>query len=636
MLVLLVGCGHSRPPEREPLPAPRPARTASTLTVTGPPEHPSSPIPAPIAFEADLGLSPDGPAVTEFSASPQEFYLRYRYAGPAATLRVEVGEGAESTGIEPTERGSLLLEAPEKGFEPGPHQLRLWLDGKPLENLAFAVARPAGPISNLPLQPPGPATQRALLTPALEGLRAQAEGSQMAADWRVLAEAAVKAEAFPLAAEAYQREAAIYERSGDANAALVELAKARQYRTEIELFAHRRLAPKAARLARLEPPQGCYIGAFIDRDDNIGQQTFESQTHGKVEDFNQLMGRSHASFFMYRAYGAPFPSQWVEYLKSQNAIAHIAWEPSSLDQVKDDQYLHDFVAAAKAADCPIFIRFAGEMNGDWTGYHGDPKAYRQAFRLVFQAFRQAPRVALIWCPNTVPQTGIDDYYPGDDATDWVGVNFYSVLYLDNERSRPGEHIHPTDLLDYVYRTYSQRKPIAIGEFAATQFSKLDSEPRQDFAMTKLGQLYSALPTRYPRVKMVNWYDCDNMVHARYGRKLNNYLLSSPPELRKAYRQVTSSPYFLGAGQTVSPVRAEPLRKGQKLAAEDTIEAQIRTYVEHPRVYFKLDGAVVLACDQPGAWKLPLAAVKPGKHQLRVLVYDDQDRFVETREMPFEL
>ncbi|MCA9790139.1 MAG: hypothetical protein KC910_00025 [Candidatus Eremiobacteraeota bacterium] len=637
MLVLLVGCHHSQPPLRPsapPRPRPRPSKTTPELTAVNP--APASTTPEPVSFEATLSLSREGPQLSDFSSSPEEFYLRYSYRGPAATLRVEVGQGAESAAIEPTDHGVLLLEAPQKGFPPGPHELKLWLDGKPLESLAFTVARPPTPVSNLALQPPGPATAKTSVTPALQALRAQAESSQMAADWRQLAESAVKARAFSLAAEAYGREAAIYNQSGDPNAALVEQAKARQYRTEVELFAHRRLPAKPGELARLEPAQGCYVGAFIDRDDNIGQMVFDSQTHGDVAQFNQLMGRSHASFFMYRAYGAPFPSKWVDYLKSQQAIAHIAWEPSSLDEVKDDRYLHDFVAAAKAADCPIFIRFAGEMNGDWTGYHGDPKAYRQAFRLVYQAFREAPKVALIWCPNTVPQTGIDDYYPGDDACDWVGVNFYSVLYLDNERSRPGEHIHPTDLLDYVYRTYSQRKPIAIGEYAATQYSKLDSSPRQDFAITKLGQLYSALPTRYPRVKMVNWYDCDNMVHARFGRKLNNYLLSSPPELRQFYQRVTASAYFLGAGQTISPVRAEPLEQGQKLAPEDTIEAQIRTYVEHPKVYFKLDGAVVLASDRPGTWKLPLATVKPGKHQLRLLIYDDGDRFVESREIVFGL
>lgn len=47
------------------------------------------------------------------------------------------------------------------------------------------------------------------------------------------------------------------------------------------------------------------------------------------------------------------------------------------------------------------------------------------------------------------------------------MNFYNVLYLDIDRTRLGDKIHPTDLLDHVYARYSRAKPIAIGEWATT-------------------------------------------------------------------------------------------------------------------------------------------------------------------------
>jgi hypothetical protein len=475
---------------------------------------------------------------------------------------------------------------------------------------------------------------------ALQTLRVDAERSGTAALFRRFADAAAAARFFSEAATAYAREAAIYRKS-DPNAAQVESLKSAACNTDIELFQQRTTlgwnSPKpAAPRARLEPERGCYIGAFIDRDDNLPNMMMQSQTYGDVKAFARRVGKTHASYFMYRQYGQPFPSQWVEYLKVQGAIPHIALEPRSLAEVRDDKYLQDFVDAARDAHWPIFIRFAGEMNGDWTPYHGNPAAYRQAFRLVYRAFRAAPRVALIWCPNTVPQNNLDDYYPGDDAVDWVGVNFYSVYFLDNDRTRPAGDLNPVDLLDYVYRRYSARKPIAIAEFAATHEAQIDHVPRVAFAVDKMAQLYRALPALYPRVKLVDWYDCNNLVHASPGRQLNNYLLTDVPEITAAYARAVASPWFLGSDSVRSgepaPVETVALRTHDSVFRADSIQAWVRTYCTHPHVYFRLDGRVVKATARLDNMFIDAATMRPGHHRLEVLVYDDRQAFVGSREV----
>ena len=124
---------------------------------------------------------------------------------------------------------------------------------------------------------------------------------------------------------------------------------------------------------------------------------------------------------MYRSYGKPFPTEWAEYVKSQGAMVHIAWEPSDISKVASDDYLKNFIDEADKLDHPVMLRFAGEMNGEWTAYNGDPEAYKKAFRVVFEESRRATKVALMWCPNTVPQADIDDYYPGDDHVDWASL-----------------------------------------------------------------------------------------------------------------------------------------------------------------------------------------------------------------------
>lgn len=511
-----------------------------------------------------------------------------------------------------------------------------------------APSAPPLPASDLALRlPDGGATGNpavGALTPTLRPLLAAAESSQTAANWRQLADHAAAAHCYATAADAYRREAAIYRRTGDGNAAQVEELKGAQYATDLQLYVHRH-----ARLydydrdythQRLEPRLGCYVGAFIDRDDSLPHHTMDSQTYGDIKTFADRVGKPHASYFMYRKYGQPFPTEWAEYVKSQDAIPHIAWEPASLDEVRNDDYLRSWVAAARALDWPIFLRFAGEMNGDWTPYHGNPAAYRAAFRRVHDAFRTAPKAALIWCPNTVPENHLDDYYPGDDAVDWVGVNFYSVLYLDNDRSRPGARIHPTDLLDYVYRRYSARKPIAIAEYAATHMAQVEGRLQPDFAIDKIAQLYYSLPTRYPRVKLIDWYDCDNTRHARPGRQLNNYLLTDVPDILAAYSRAVKLPWFLGAPDVEKHDDAHriavALHDHDRLAGVTAVQAFVRTYLPRPRVFFMLDGRLVYATQRPDRLVYPLENLHPGKHTVEVRVYDDDNRFIATQKRSFEI
>ena len=90
--------------------------------------------------------------------------------------------------------------------------------------------------------------------------------------WRRRAEEFVKQGSYAEAADAYRREAAIRRRDGDVNAARVEEMKADRWSSEIRPFIH--LPGKATHgdpLARWEPPYGCYIGAFLDRDERLGR-----------------------------------------------------------------------------------------------------------------------------------------------------------------------------------------------------------------------------------------------------------------------------------------------------------------------------------------------------------------------------
>ncbi|ADL06956.1 stalk domain-containing protein [Thermosediminibacter oceani] len=291
------------------------------------------------------------------------------------------------------------------------------------------------------------------------------------------------------------------------------------------------------KLAKYEPVEGTYLGAYVYQDTLI---------KGDMKEFNRLTGKKHASFFLYVGYGQKFPQWWIDQLKEVGAAAHIAWEPNKgLDQVKDDEYLRGFARKLKEAGIPVFLRFASEMNGDWTAYSGDPKKYIEKWRLVHDVMEQeAPNVMMVWTVFTFPQSTIIKYYPGDEYVDWVGVNIYNVVYHNNNIKHKASHEDPLELLDYVYDTFSMRKPIQISEYGATHYTVTDGKYYEDFAIQKITRMYNGIKTRYPRVKSIFYFNVNNLANAPEGRRINNYAITDNKRILGTYSELIEDPHFL--------------------------------------------------------------------------------------------
>jgi hypothetical protein len=464
---------------------------------------------------------------------------------------------------------------------------------------------------------------------------------ESAAGWRRRAERLVRQGRFAEAADAYRREAALYRRLGDHNAAEVEDSKADRWSSELRLFvqgAGSQPAVAPAPPARWEPPYGCYLGAFLDRDERLGEpfRDENGQAHRDPALFGQLTGRKLASVFCYLSYGQRFPSRWVARLKAQGIAPHIAWEPNrGLAAVQDDAYLRGFADDAARADCPLFLRFAGEMNGDWTRYGGDPLRYKTAWGIIRRVMaRRAPNVALVWCVNAIPQKPIPLFYPGDASVDWVGVNFYSVPFYDNDPARSGEWANPVDRLRHVYRLYAARKPLMVCEWSASHLSAVDQRDRSDWAALKIAQLYAALPRLYPRVKLVNIFDNDNLTYARPGRQLNNYSVTDSDRVRGAYARAVAPDYFLSdiGRRRPPPAPIVPLTDGFVAGRGIVnVSAWARCYVPRPTVSYALDGREVFRSSTPGPYTADLDLSRPGAHRLVATLRDDRGRVAARQE-----
>ena len=376
--------------------------------------------------------------------------------------------------------------------------------------------------------------------------------------------------------------------------------------------------------AKYEPAVGCYLGAFIDFDGRLHDPVwYGGHSHQNPAAFESQVGKSHAMYFFYMGYGRPLPVPWVRWLGAHGKFVHIALEPNDgMDKVSDDAYLRGLADDMARSGARIFLRFASEMNGDWTAYHWKPALYRQKFRLVHDLMRRrAPNVAMVWCPYMSPTDNIAEYYPGDDGTDWVGINLYSVTYHNNKRTEPGETEHPCDLLDFVYRHYAARRPMMVCEFAATHQAACDDNPRPDFACRKILTLYTALPRLYPRVKCINYFDSNNLNFVG-GNGYNDYSVTDDNEVNAAYRDAIASPYFLdrplvGNLEATSRQIPMPLRAGDRLRGVVHLSCWARSPSDFVGVRYRLDGTLFYQADRPGRWSCTLdtARFAPGKHLL---------------------
>ncbi|MEI7834455.1 MAG: glycosyl hydrolase [bacterium] len=403
------------------------------------------------------------------------------------------------------------------------------------------------------------------------------------------------------------------------------------------------LVKKYFSAGKFEPEQGCYLGAYVVWDDQAtGIKDSKGVVQSREKSFGQLVNKKLASSFTYMGYGKKdFPLEWAQGLVAEGIIPHIAVEPNEgLDPVKDDAYLEKFSKDCASLNYPILMRFASEMNGDWVAYGGNPKKYIEKWRMVHDVFaKNAPNVAFFWCPFVWPQEKIESFYPGDEYVDYVGLNVYDIYYHNNKKTAPAFHENPTDLFNFIYITYAARKPIIIGEFGAAKMDSLDKVPRIDFAASKMSQMITALPRYYPRVKMFNFFDCDNMKHAPEGRMLSNYSITDDNTILGIVQKNISRNYYLAdlvdaknPPKEVIPIIAK-VKDGATWKGIARVSAWVKVADFKPTVVYTLDGVEVFKSTTQGDYRFDLDTAKyaPGPHTIKVEVFDQKNKSLKSSE-----
>lgn len=408
----------------------------------------------------------------------------------------------------------------------------------------------------------------------------------------------------------YDREVLYFQIAGVPDWEQGDLARIAALRTDFRVFVTRRV-PAPAALARYEPPEGAYLGLYLEGEPPL-------RTPGRPPAYHRaadVFGKKHAFFLVYAHWGKPFPLEDALAVQAAGAALQVSLEPphtaGSLEAVQDGAWLAGWARAAGSLGIPVFLRFAPEMNGDWVPWHQDPDLYIEKWRLVTRVVRQyAPNVAMVWTPYFVgdPATPMERYYPGDEYVDWVGINFYSDYYFN--RSTPAADVPPFRHIEEVYRKFAGRKPIMIAEFGiANRDYRLGPAAGEDvtaWAEANIRTFYASLPQLFPRVKAVVYWSVDQARTPNpTGREIlrSSYLLSEKTAVLDAYREAIRSPYYLSdvvEGPTAGSVTAyRPAAYTPLRAAEEELTAYVKARdLRVSRVEYLVDGAVVGQSSSP--------------------------------------
>ncbi len=316
---------------------------------------------------------------------------------------------------------------------------------------------------------------------------------------------------------------------------------------------------------------GVYPGGKTDIESDI---TFQD-----VRSYEQAAGKQVVwVYFSHNWFeGHAFPMTTATWIRDAGSIPYIRLMLRSnaeeivpdpvytLQNILDGQFdadLHGWCAAAREFGTPLLAEYGTEVNGDWFPWNGrwngggesqgygdptepdGPERFRDAYRHIIQICRDEGATNITWVfhvnAEDWPQTSwnaFENYYPGDDWIDWVGVSIYAALTpMDDYWNAFG------DEMDDAYarlEAMAPDKPVIVAEFGAPK-----NNPLGDQAAWARQALSDILAFRWPRVIAFSWWNewwpnDDNPAHDTTMRLQNNpYLAAVFQEL------VGSNPFVL--------------------------------------------------------------------------------------------
>jgi hypothetical protein len=287
----------------------------------------------------------------------------------------------------------------------------------------------------------------------------------------------------------------------------------------------------------------------------------------------------------------PFPTTYMQRVRDRGSIPMLNWgswdyalganQPNfrlaNLANGTYDGFIAQWARDAKTWGHPFFLRFDHEMNGYWQfpwaeQINGNqPGDYVKAWRHVHDIFASvgATNATWVWCPNiSGPQTtSLAELYPGDSYVDWTCMDGYNWgTDKGNVWQSFAQVFGGSDFGGYnTHNTYQElvslasSKPIMIGETAS-------SENGGDKASWIADMLQTQLPTNFPKVKAVVWFDWNDNDPGL------SWPVDSSPAAQAAFASGIASSYYTSNTFGSLPAAVIPPPGGALTAADPVAPA----------------------------------------------------------------
>lgn len=297
------------------------------------------------------------------------------------------------------------------------------------------------------------------------------------------------------------------------------------------------VTPAVYLIIAVPPPGSLYHGAYMGgpngEEDDVGPAEFES--------YAQAVGKPPAwVYFSHNWFkGRDFPLQTARWIREKGSVPFIrlmlrsseeqdAAEPTyMLQRILAGEFDADLRAWARSArgfGSALLVEYGTEVNGRWFSWngvwngggatqgYGDPRSpdgperFRDAYRRIVRLMREEGAHNVLWVfhVNNIdvpdePWNRFEQYYPGDDYVDWVGVSAYGAQAPTDTETR-----QLREMMDGAHRrlaALSASKPIVLLEFGATK-----SHPTVDQARWAEQALRDLTSVRWSRLIGFAWWN----------------------------------------------------------------------------------------------------------------------------------
>ena len=281
---------------------------------------------------------------------------------------------------------------------------------------------------------------------------------------------------------------------------------------------------------------GCYPGGVTGEEDDI--------TVRDVQNYEQVVGRKVDWVYFSNNWYAnrSFPAETAGWIRDHGAVPYIRLMLRSIDHspgkpekqftlqaIIDGKFDEDLKAWGKDAAAfgsPLIVEYGTEVNREWFGWNGkfhgggkndgfgDPKKadgperFVAAYRRIVDILRLSGASNITWVfhldASQSPEAAwnrFENYYPGPDYADWIGVSSYGPLKPTDDVE---ENVSFREKFDPVYPRIvklAPDKPIMIAEFGCT--SGYPHVRAEDWAKAALSDILS---DRWPNVRGFSWWN----------------------------------------------------------------------------------------------------------------------------------